>query len=145
MVALDDARTAKIEDGYRLIFARNVVQGVVRKVECPAAGSIQAAQVYVLDGDIMDAEAIKNANAMIGDDAVAGIHVRAQARYAAGQGRVIAFNRQVMDRNVVGLHQYHVAAAGRQRTAGAADDPAEAGHDNSIALACAGQIERLVD
>ena len=90
------------EDGNRVSVALYVGDGVVVEVEArPAAGRIQAAQVDVLNRDVVYGQVVPDPGIVIIDNAVARIQVGSVLHDPAGEGRVIAIQGQIMDGHIV--------------------------------------------
>ena len=83
-------------------------------VEGTAAGGVNSAQVDVVDRHAIDLEIIEcDAEAMIGDDAVARVDIRAVSNDAAGKPRIVAINRQILNGNVACGDQKYTCGPGR--------------------------------
>src|SRR5262245_5580952 len=110
-------------------------------VECACHAGLDAAQIDVLNGDVIDLEVVVILGDVVGgDDAGGGVNVRAAANDAAGEGGVVAVEREAGDMNVAGLNAEDGAADRRIVV-----DVGDGRSNNGRALSGAGQRHGMVD
>src|SRR6185436_7761052 len=119
MIAGHHARAEEVENADGCAFTGDVIDGVVVNVEGAAAGGVNSAQIDVLDGDVIDFQVVElDAQAMVGDDSVAGLDVLAVADHAAGEIRIVAVECDEIDVHLRRFDRDHAAGADAQRRPG---------------------------